>query len=98
MKNLPNLLAIILITLLATACASQKAIEATTPEAVIAGVNVGDEINVTTRSGRMSHFVVTRMTNKALYGDGYRVTYGEMDKVEVKQKDGAVKRLGKKLF
>ena len=77
-----------------SACAGNKQIEATSPDVVIAGVDVGDEVNVTSKAGKHYRFVVTKITNKALYGEGLRVTYAEMSTVEAKSKDGVFKRIG----
>ncbi len=68
-------------------CASKKAIDASSPESVIAGVNKGDNVRVTTRNDVVHKFVVTKITNKALYGDNARVVYEDMAKVEVLKKD-----------
>ncbi len=77
MPRLSHLCCALLITLTA-ACASKKAIDTGSPDSIIAAVNVGDEVNITSKNGKLYRFVVTRMTNKALYGDGYRVGYDEM--------------------
>jgi len=76
------------------ACSGNKPIQATSPEAVIAGVNVGDEVNIESKAGKHYRFVITKITNKALYGDGYRVNYADMATIETKNKDGVFKRLG----
>jgi len=73
--------------LLATACASNKAVDARSPQAVIDAVNIGDEVDINTKGGQHYRFAVTKITNKALYGDGYRVGYGEIERVGVKRKD-----------
>lgn len=69
-------------------CASKKAIDATSPEAVIAGVDKGDNVRVTTRNDVVHKFTVTKITNKALYGQNARVVYEDMAKVEVLDKKG----------
>jgi hypothetical protein len=76
------------------ACASNKQIEATSPDVVISGVNVGDEVSINSKAGKHYRFTVTKITNKALYGDGVRVTYAEMSTVETKNKDGVFTRIG----
>ena len=43
--------------------------------------------DINTKGGRHYRFAVTKITNKALYGDGYRVGYGEIERVGVKRKD-----------
>lgn len=68
-------------------CASKKAIDASSPESVIAGVNKGDNVRVTTRNDVVHKFVVTKITNKALYGENARVVYEDMARVEVLKKD-----------
>lgn len=71
----------------ASGCASKKAIDATSPEAVIAAVDKGDNVKVTTRNDVVHKFVVTKITNKALYGQNARVVYEDMSKIEVLDKD-----------
>jgi len=68
-------------------CASKKAIDASSAESVIAGVNKGDNVRVTTRNDVVHKFVVTKITNKALYGENQRVVYEDMAKVEVLKKE-----------
>lgn len=87
-------LAIAVLSLALFACAGNKQIEATSPDVVIAGVNVGDEVNIDSKAGKHYRFVVTKITNKALYGEGVRVTYTEMSTVETRNKDGVFKRIG----
>ena len=72
-------------------CASKKAIDANSPESVIAGVNKGDNVRITTRNDVVHKFVVTKITNKALYGENNRVVYEDMAKVEVLKKDKGAK-------
>lgn len=68
-------------------CASKKAIDATSPEAVIAAVDKGDNVKITTRNDAVHKFVVTKITNKALYGQNARVVYEDMSKIEVLDKE-----------
>ena len=68
-------------------CASKKAIDATSAESVISGVNKGDNVRITTRNDVVHKFVVTKITNKALYGENERVVYEDMSKVEVLKKE-----------
>lgn len=77
-------------------CASKKAIDAGSTESIIAGVNKGDNVRITTKSDVVHKFEVTKITNKALYGDNARVVYDDMAKVEVlkKSKDGKEKEEG----
>ena len=82
------------LSLLSAACASTRQIEATSAEAVIEAVNKGDEVTIVTRNGKRYQFVVTKLTNKALYGDGYRVNYEDMATVELRNTDGMFKRIG----
>lgn len=70
------------LALVLAACSSNKAILVNSPEAAIQNVNVGDAVRITSKNGKLYRFVVTRITNKAIYGDGYRVTYGEMSSLE----------------
>lgn len=78
-----------------TACSSgPKAMPVTSTESVIHAVNVGDEVSITSKNGKLFRFVITKMTNKALYGDGYRVTYDEMATIERKNKDGVFTTIG----
>ncbi len=67
-------------------CSSKKTIEATSAEAVIAGVNKGDQVVITTRNDSVEKFKVTKITNKALYGNSARVVYEDMQKVVVTKK------------
>lgn len=70
---------------LSSACGgSKKVIEATSAEAVIAGVDRGDHVEITTRNDVVHNFTVTKITNKALYGSNARVVYEDMAKVEIK--------------
>jgi hypothetical protein len=80
----------------ATGCASKKAIDASSPEAVIAGVNKGDNVRITTRNDVVHKFVVTKITNKALYGDNARVVYEDMARVEILKKDKKAEKAKKK--
>jgi hypothetical protein len=68
-------------------CASKKAIDATSAESVISGVDKGDNVRITTRNDVVHKFVVTKITNKALYGENERVVYEDMSKVEVLKKE-----------
>lgn len=68
-------------------CASKKAIDASSAESVIAGVDKGDNVRITTRNDVVHKFVVTKITNKALYGQNERVIYEDMAKVEVLKKE-----------
>ncbi|TDU28081.1 hypothetical protein DFR24_2440 [Panacagrimonas perspica] len=68
-------------------CASKKTIDATSAESVISGVNKGDNVRITTRNDVVHKFVVTKITNKALYGENERVVYEDMSKVEVLKKE-----------
>lgn len=63
-------------------CASKKTIDASSAESIIAGVNKGDTVRITTKNDVVHKFTVTRITNKALYGDSERVVYEDMQKVE----------------
>lgn len=75
------------LSVLATgACSSKKTIDATSAKAVIAGVNKGDYVIVTTRNDAVQKFKVTKITNKALYGNNARVVYEDMQKVVVSKK------------
>lgn len=75
-------------------CASKKVIDATSPEAVIAGVNKGDNVRITTRNDVVHTFVVTKITNKALYGQNSRVVYEDMAKIQILKKDKKEKEEG----
>jgi hypothetical protein len=68
-------------------CASKKAIDASSAESIIAGVNKGDNVRVTTKNDVVHKFVVTKITNKALYGQNARVVYEDMARVEVLKKE-----------
>lgn len=65
-----------------TGCASKKTIDASSPESIIAGVNKGDAVRITTKNDVVHKFTVTKITNKGLYGDNERVVYEDMQKVE----------------
>lgn len=71
---------------MASGCSSKKTIDATSAEAVIAGVNKGDNVRITTRNDAVHTFTVTKITNKALYGNSARVVYEDMAKVEIRGK------------
>jgi hypothetical protein len=92
MKSNPGLsrtAALVLTAALLAACGSSKPkIDAATPDAVIAGVNRGDEVVITSKNGKRYRFFVTKITNKALYGDSYRVTYEEMAEVKIETRGG----------
>ena len=68
-------------------CASKKTIDASSPESIIAGVNKGDNVKVTTKNDVVHKFVVTKITNKALYGQNARVVYEDMARVEILKKE-----------
>ncbi|WP_428310692.1 hypothetical protein [Hydrocarboniphaga sp.] len=87
-------IAIALLAVTLSGCAGHKQIEATSPDVVIEGVNVGDEVSINSKAGKHYRFVITKITNKALYGEGVRVTYAEMSTVETRNKDGVFKRIG----
>jgi hypothetical protein len=80
-------LSIALSLLAAGGCAHKKAIDAGSAESVIAGVNKGDSVRVTTKNDAVHKFTVTKITNKALYGENERVVYEDMAKVEVLKKE-----------
>jgi uncharacterized lipoprotein YajG len=76
-------IALVFAALLLAACSGTKRIDTSSPDQVIAGVNVGDQVVITSKAGKHYRFIVSKMTNKALYAaDGTKVTYAEMDKVE----------------
>jgi hypothetical protein len=64
-------------------CASKTTIDASSTESIIAGVNKGDAVRIKTRKDAVHTFVITKITNKALYGDNARVVYEDMAEVEV---------------
>lgn len=97
-RSLPGPAVAVALSLVLAACASRKEIPVTSAEAVAAQVDKGDEVAITSKNGKRYRFVVTKITNKALYGDGYRVSYEEMQTIELKNADGVFKRLGEKLF
>lgn len=75
-----------LLMLLALAgCASTRELETVNAENVIAAVDRGDEVKITALNGFEYRFVVTKITNKALYGSDERVLYSEMKTVAVKK-------------
>jgi hypothetical protein len=95
MHALNRILIIAAMSLTAFACAGNKAIPASSPDVVIAAVNVGDEVSIESKAGKHYRFVITKITNKALYGEGYRVYYADMATIETKDnKDGVFKRIG----
>lgn len=93
-----NIATAVALAVLAGGCASEKVIQPSSPEAVAEFIDKGDEVQITSRNGKLYRFVVTKITNKALYGDGYRVTYDQIASIERKNPDGVFKRLGEKLF
>ena len=70
----------------ASGCSSRKVIDASSTEAIIASVDKGDQVRITTRNDAVHKFVVTKITNKALYGDNARVVYEDMQSVELLDK------------
>ena len=60
---------------------------------IINGVNKGDEVKISTKNGATHKFVVTKITNKALYGDNERVMYDDIQSIEVKGKEGFFSKL-----
>ncbi|MGQ0502583.1 MAG: hypothetical protein ACT4P0_08285 [Panacagrimonas sp.] len=72
---------------MASGCASKKGIDASSTEAIIAGVSKGDNVRIKTKNDAVHKFVVTKITNKALYGDKVRVVYEDIQSVEVLDKD-----------
>lgn len=72
--------------------AKSKAIDPSSTESIIAGVNKGDNLRITTKSDVVHKFEVTKITNKALYGDNARVVYDDMAKVEVLKKSKEAKK------
>lgn len=78
----------------AAGCASNAVIDASSTESIIAGVDKGDEVRIKTRKDAVHTFVVTKITNKALYGDNARVVYEDMAEVEVVGKGGEKKEGG----
>lgn len=92
LKNLMLATAVAAVLAGASGCASEKKIDASSSESVINGVNKGDEVRVVTKNGATHKFVVTKITNKALYGDSERVVYDDMQSVEVKDKEGFFKK------
>lgn len=71
----------------ASGCASKKGIDASSTEAIIAGVQKGDNVRIKTKNDAIHKFVVTKITNKALYGDKVRVVYDDIQSVEVLDQD-----------
>ena len=70
-------------------CSSRKVIDASSTEAIIAGVDKGDQVRITTRNDAVHKFVITKITNKALYGDNARVVYEDMQSIQVLDKGKA---------
>ncbi len=85
MKAILRIAIVAVLAALGASCAFGPTIQPEDPASIIAGVKVGDEVVVTSKQGKIQHFVVDRMTNKALYGEGYRVGYDEIENVEVKR-------------
>lgn len=77
-----------------SACASKQPIDASSTESIIANVDKGDEVRIKTRKDALHTFVVTKITNKALYGDNARVVYEDMAEIEVIGKGGEKKEGG----
>ncbi|MGQ0697361.1 MAG: hypothetical protein ACT4PZ_03865 [Panacagrimonas sp.] len=67
-------------------CARKQVIDTSNTESIIAGVNKGDNVRITTKNDIVHKFTVTKITNKALYGDKARVVYDDMQKIEVMEK------------
>ena len=58
----------------------------------------GDNVRITTKNDVQHKFVVTKITNKALYGQNARVVYEDMAKVEILKKEKAEKKEGEGFF
>lgn len=85
--------------LAAAGCSSNQKIDAATPESIINSVNKGDTVRVTTKSNVKHKFLVTKITNKALYGNDERIVYEDIDRIEVEGKSGGgLKGLWNKVF
>lgn len=85
--------------LFATGCSRNTKVDTATPEAIINGVNKGDTVRITTKSNVKHKFQVTKITNKALYGDTERVVYEDIDKLEVEgKKSGGIKEAWNRIF
>jgi hypothetical protein len=93
LKNLMLAVSVAAVLAGASGCSSAKKIDATSSESIINGVNKGDEVKVGTKNGATHKFVVTKITNKALYGDNERVMYDDIQSIEVKGKEGFFSKL-----
>lgn len=67
----------------AAGCASKTVVDTTTAESIIAAVDKGDLVRLSTKNNVKHKFIVTKITNKALYGDDKRVVYEDIDQLEV---------------
>jgi hypothetical protein len=88
LKNLMLAVSVAAVLVGTPGCASKKKIDAASSESIINGVNKGDEVRIVTKNGATHKFVVTKITNKGLYGENDRVVYDDMQQVEVKGKSG----------
>ena len=79
-------------TLLAfTACTSLRAIEDFSPSSLRAQVEVGDEVHVVARNGKVYDMTVTRVGDGVLEGDGggkrYKIAFEAIQHIEVAETD-----------
>lgn len=88
MRRISAAIAIAVPLCLAAGCASKGRVEVVNADNVIAAANKGDTVRITTIDGFKKKFVITKITNKALYGEGERVLYTDMRKVELEETGG----------
>ncbi|HKY92929.1 MAG TPA: hypothetical protein VJM11_17890 [Nevskiaceae bacterium] len=93
LKNLMLAVSVAAVLTGTAGCSSGKKIDPSSSESIINGVNKGDEVRIGTKNGATHKFVVTKITNKALYGDNARVVYDDIQSIEVKGKEGFFSKL-----
>jgi hypothetical protein len=92
MRNLLAAVPLALVLAVSSGCATRKGIDTSSPENIIEAVNRGDQVFVTTKNGAEHKFVISRITNKALYGDNKRIAYEDMETLRILDRGSAPKR------
>lgn len=93
MKAMFRVVALLLMTQLMLSCSFDPPIRPDDPESIISGIRIGNEVVIVSHKGRISRFVVNRVTNKALYGEGYRVGFDEIKSIEVEGRGGIFSKI-----
>lgn len=75
--------------LLASGCMTLQGVPLPDKAGVPAAVKVGEQVEITTRSGETHRFKVTRVTEEAVEGAGVRVAYADMTSLQASRNDPA---------